>query len=73
VFDAAGPSEVVRADVDGLRFRTVDELVSMTAGLIDAPDHRCRLGASAIERAEDFAPAAFRRRLLHLLDENGLS
>jgi glycosyltransferase involved in cell wall biosynthesis len=68
VFGAAGPAEVVRDGVDGLQFRTLDELEAVTAGLARDPARRSALAASATRRAADFAPDAFARRLDALVD-----
>jgi glycosyltransferase involved in cell wall biosynthesis len=67
VFGAAGPAEVVRNGVDGMHFHTIDELNGRTAGLIRDEARCATLAAAARERAEDFAPAAFQRRLDALL------
>ena len=68
VFGAAGPAEVVRDGVDGLQFRSLDELEAFTAGLAGDPAWRSALAASATHRAADFAPDAFARRLIALVD-----
>ncbi len=63
VFGAAGPAEVVRDGVDGVHFATVGQLVGRTAALIADEPRRQALAAAARERAVDFGPDAFRRRL----------
>jgi glycosyltransferase involved in cell wall biosynthesis len=68
VFGAAGPAEVVRDGVDGLQFRTVEELESITASLVRDPARRSALAASAVRRSAHFAPAAFAPRLQTLVD-----
>jgi glycosyltransferase involved in cell wall biosynthesis len=68
VFGAAGPAEVVRDGVDGLHFRTLDDLETMTAALVGDPERRAALAASAMWRAQDFGPDAFARRLDALVD-----
>jgi glycosyltransferase involved in cell wall biosynthesis len=60
-FAAAGPLEAFRDGIEGFHFRTLDELVAHTGGLLRAPDERTRLGAAAAERAEGFGLDAFRR------------
>ena len=68
VFGAAGPAEVVRDGVDGLQFRTVEELESITATLVGDPGRRSALAASAVRRSADFGPDAFAPRLQTLVD-----
>jgi glycosyltransferase involved in cell wall biosynthesis len=63
VFGAAGPAEVVRDGVDGVHFATVDGLVCTTAALVADGPRRQALVAAARERATEFGPDAFRRRL----------
>jgi glycosyltransferase involved in cell wall biosynthesis len=54
VFDAAGPGAVVRHEVDGLKYRTIDELVVSTERLIADEALRARLSANARERSQEF-------------------
>jgi glycosyltransferase involved in cell wall biosynthesis len=54
VFDAAGPGAVVRHEVDGLKYRTIDELVVSTERLIADDGLRARLSANARERSHEF-------------------
>ena len=54
VFDAAGPGSVVRHEIDGLKYRTLDGLVECTERLIAQPELRARLSESARVRSRDF-------------------
>lgn len=54
VFDAAGPGAVVRHEVDGLKYRTIDELVTSTERLIADDALRARLSESARQRSLEF-------------------
>ena len=62
VFGAAGPAEVVRDGVDGLHFRTLDELEPTAASSPTIRIAGRRSAATPRERTE-FAPDAFGRRL----------
>lgn len=55
VFDAGGPASVVRSEVDGLRWRTLDDLAAQTWRLVRDDALRARLATSAAERAARFA------------------
>jgi glycosyltransferase involved in cell wall biosynthesis len=57
VFQAAGPAEVVEHDVNGLHYRTLDELVARTRELIDDPARRARLSAAAHASAQGYGRA----------------
>lgn len=67
VFGAAGPAEIVRDGVDGLHWRTPEELNDRTAQLIADPARRERLAAAAVVRAADFGRDAFASRLNRLV------
>lgn len=67
VFGAAGPAEVVRDGTDGVQWRTPAELGDRAVELIANPTRRAELGASAAERAREFAPEVFAHRLGELL------
>lgn len=67
VFGAAGPAEIVRDGVDGIHWRTLDELATATVALAADDAERRRLGAAAIERAADFSADVFAERLRALL------
>lgn len=69
VLGAAGPAEVVRDGIDGRHFRSIDDLVEITAGLIADPVERRRLQLAAGVRATDFSYDAFRPRLHALVDD----
>lgn len=66
VFGAAGPAEVVRPGVDGLHWRSVEELMRHTAGLVDDPVQRAVLAESARRRALGFSVEVFARRVREL-------
>lgn len=57
--DAGGPAEIITDGVDGLLVAPadVDALTDALRRLADDPALRTRLGASAMRRARDFAPA----------------
>jgi glycosyltransferase involved in cell wall biosynthesis len=63
VFPVAGPAEIVRHDVDGLHWHTLEELNGLTEGLMRDPDRRHRLSVAARSRAEDYSTERFRTRL----------
>lgn len=59
VFGAAGPAEVVHDGVDGLVFRTIDELVAATRSLTDDPTRRARLAEAAVQSARHYRRERF--------------
>ncbi len=63
VFGAAGPAEIVHDGVDGVHWRTLEDLAERTAELIADPARRSELSAAARRRAGDFDREAFARRL----------
>lgn len=63
VFDAAGPASVVTHGVDGLKYSTIDGLVSSTRQLIDDPALRERLAQKATARSSDFDRAHFEQHV----------
>lgn len=68
VFDAAGPAEVVHSGVDGLVYRTLDELVAHTRRVIEDQPYRERLAAAAVEAAHYYRRDRFEdevRTLVH--------
>lgn len=65
VFGAAGPAEIVRHGIDGYHWHTPDELVQFTRHLIEDPDLRTSMSASAQARAKDFSHEVF---TIHLRD-----
>ncbi len=67
VFGAAGPAEIVRDGVDGVQWRTLDQLATASVELANDETRRAAMSTSAVERAGDFSAAAFRSRLLDLL------
>ena len=68
VIGLAGQLETVRHGVDGYHFTTLDGLVGLTRMLIDDPDLRSRMSASATSRAREFSMDAFATRLDGLVD-----
>ena len=67
VFGAAGPAEIVRDRVDGVQWRTLDQLAMASVELATDETRRAAMSRSAVERAGDFSAAAFRSRLSDLL------
>ena len=67
VFAAAGPAEIVRDGVDGVQWRTLDQLATASVELATDEARRAAMSAAAVERAGDFSAAAFRTRLLELV------
>ena len=61
VFGAAGPAEIVRHDVDGFHWRTLDELAEHTHRLMADPELRGRMAAAAVMRAAEFSLQVFDR------------
>jgi glycosyltransferase involved in cell wall biosynthesis len=59
VIDAAGQAEVVERNRNGMRFTTLDGLVTTTRWLVGADDRRAEMSAAARERAHDFAWPSF--------------
>lgn len=68
VFAAAGPVEIVRHDIDGYHWSTVEELISYTERLASDHDEWARLSRSARIRAEDFSSESFGERLRTLVE-----
>lgn len=67
VVDLAGQREIVRHGVDGYRFRTVDDLASLTRHLITTEGQLERMSIAAARRAVTFGPEAFEAHVLELL------
>lgn len=61
--DAGGQVAIVTEDVDGLRWRSEDELVEGTRALIADRARRERLGAAAVQTAQRFAKPRFVERV----------
>jgi glycosyltransferase involved in cell wall biosynthesis len=59
VIDAAGQAEVVERNRTGMRFSTLDGLVTTTRWLVGADARRAEMSAAARERAHDFAWPSF--------------
>jgi glycosyltransferase involved in cell wall biosynthesis len=55
VFDGGGPAEVVRHEIDGFRWSTVDQLVELTTMLCQDDDLRDQFADRAQLRAIDFS------------------
>jgi len=70
VFGAAGPAEIVRDGVDGIHWRTLDQLADATTDLVGDPDRRAALAAAAVERASDFSATRFAERLTALVESD---
>ena len=68
-FGAAGPAEIARDGVDGRQFATLAELQAITVALAADDAERARLSKAAVERASEFGPDAFGRRLRSVIDE----
>ncbi len=68
-FDAGGPREIITQDVDGFLYRSVDDLVTLTADILrpDAATRRQTMGHAAAERARAFAPERFTARVREIL------
>jgi glycosyltransferase involved in cell wall biosynthesis len=63
VYAHGGPAAIVRDAQCGEVFTTTEELATTTLALIDDPERRARLSATAVTRAEDFAFDRFADRL----------
>jgi glycosyltransferase involved in cell wall biosynthesis len=63
VFGAAGPAEIVHDGVDGLHWRTLDELADRTVELAADDERRRHLAEAAVRRASDFSADVFSNRL----------
>jgi glycosyltransferase involved in cell wall biosynthesis len=72
VIDSAGQREIVRADVDGLRWTTVDELLDLTRRVAGSPDLMAAMSASSIQRARTWDEDAFRAELHTIVTTRGL-
>jgi glycosyltransferase involved in cell wall biosynthesis len=68
VYAQAGPAEIVCNGIDGLHVHNVEELATVTAGLIGDDQRRVAFAAAARRRSEDFSFPAFARRLNALID-----
>jgi glycosyltransferase involved in cell wall biosynthesis len=69
VYGVGGPAEVVEHGVSGLHFRTIDELVESTQGLIATPSRLAALCEAAIARARDFSLDRFKAATVKLVEE----
>jgi glycosyltransferase involved in cell wall biosynthesis len=67
VFGAAGPSEVVQHEVNGLQYHSIDELADATRRVIDDPALRQRLAQAAVERAQEYDRAHFEAKVRALV------
>ncbi len=70
VFGAAGPAEIVRDGVDGVQWRTLEQLATASIQLAADDTRRAAMSKSAVERAGDFSAGAFRSRLSDLLADD---
>ncbi len=73
VFGAAGPAEIVRHDVDGLHWRTLDELSHHTVALVTDPVRRAGLSEAARRRALDFSVEVFAGGVRSFLNPPGVA
>jgi len=67
VYDCGGQAEIVRSDVNGYRWRTLAELVSLTRELASEPARRERMSNAAQATARRFARQHFDERAAVLL------
>lgn len=63
VFGEAGPAEIVRHGVDGYHWHTLEQLVEFTSVLMNDPDRRAAMAASAVERGREFSLQRFRQSI----------
>jgi glycosyltransferase involved in cell wall biosynthesis len=68
VFGAAGPAEIVHDGVDGLHWRTLDQLADETVELAVDDGRRRQLAEAAVGRAADFSADVFAGRLSDFLE-----
>ena len=69
VFGVAGPKDVVEHGISGFHFRTLDDLVSITRGLIADESRRAEVGTRAMARAATFDEAHFRASVRDVVTE----
>jgi hypothetical protein len=67
VYDAGGQAEIVRPGVDGYRWRTLPELVSLTRTVIADASLRARLSQAAVHSAMRFNGNLFAARVTSLV------
>lgn len=72
VIDKAGQKEIVREGVDGYRWLTPDQLVAATSRVAQDEELRARLGASSVERAQQFSEQAFADRWHEIAEKHRL-
>jgi glycosyltransferase involved in cell wall biosynthesis len=72
VIDRAGQKETVRDGIDGFRWSTPRQLVSLTALLARDRELRARLATSAAARAEQYGEQAFTQRWQAVADKHAL-
>jgi glycosyltransferase involved in cell wall biosynthesis len=72
VIDKAGQREIVRHEVDGYRWASLEELEAFTRRLAGDQQLRQRLAAAATERAAAFSEAAFAARWREIAARLGL-
>lgn len=73
VLGAAGPAEIVRPDIDGVHWSSLDELATVTADLVADPARRAALATSARRRALEFSVEVFADRVRSFLDAPGVA
>lgn len=70
VFSTGGPVEVVEHGVSGFHFSSIDELITLTREIIDAPrEKRETLRRASAKRARNFSTERFSSELLFHVDE----
>lgn len=67
VIGLGGQPEIVTHGVDGLLWRSVDELVALTAEVIASPERRARLSREAVITASKFSAHRFRREIREVI------
>jgi glycosyltransferase involved in cell wall biosynthesis len=72
VIDRAGQREIVREGVDGFRWKSVEQLGSLTRQLAADDALRARLSASAVARAQQYSDNAFAYRWRKIAERHGL-
>ena len=68
VMGKGGQAEIVQENVNGYRFRSLDELVSRTRLVAQDPQLRLRLARAATQRAAEFSTERFAERVRALVE-----
>ena len=72
VINRAGQREIVREEIDGLRWNTADELMAATIRVAGDAELLERFAVSSIERANDYDEDAFRARWREIVARHNL-